>query len=132
MIMDKSGKQGNTGQLTEIHTFNVRGIRDAQKRSRLFCYFRNFFKGIIMLQETYSVSGDREVWGKEWGNDIVISSGSIHSRGVAILLPKGMEYEITECMLDDNGRYILLVGNFNGHEMALLNIYAPTADKCKE
>jgi exonuclease III len=78
------------------------------------------------------VPGDLETWTKEWGGKIYISSGSTHSRGVAILIPNGMDYEINSCLTDDYGRYILLDGIFNGYELTLLNIYAPTAGKNSE
>jgi exonuclease III len=107
-------------------------MRDKNKRNRLFNYFRKNMKGIIYLQETYSVPGDQLNWTKEWGGSIFLSSGTTHSRGVAILLPKGMEYNIKKSHVDQNGRFICLEGNFNNQDLALLNVYAPTSDKHKE
>ena len=89
-------------------------------------------KGIIFLQETYSVPGDQEIWAKEWGGSVCTSNGTTHSRGVAILIPKGMEYSVTNLHEDKNGRYICLEGTFNNDDLALLNVYAPTSDKQHE
>jgi exonuclease III len=88
--------------------------------------------GIIFLQETYSVPGDKDIWSKEWSGGIYTNSGTSHSRGVAILIPKGMEHTIHNIQQDDNGRFIFIEGVFNSYELALLNIYAPTADKQQE
>ena len=126
--MDKTKENNGIG----IHTFNVRGMRNKQKRSRLFTHFKNKFKVIIYLQETYSAPGDLEKRSKEWGSKRIISNGSCHSRGVAILLPKHMEYQINECICDDNGRYILIDDIFEGIKMTLLNVYAPTSEKTHE
>jgi exonuclease III len=89
-------------------------------------------KGIIFLQETYSVPGDKDIWAKEWPGSIYINSGTTHSRGVAVLIPKDMEHTILNIQQDDNGRFIFIEGVFNSYELALLNIYAPTADKQHE
>ena len=97
-------------------------MREKNKRNRLFNYFRKNMSGIVLIQETYSVPGDLATWSKEWGGHVVISSGTSHSKGVAILLPKNMEYNIDKCEIDEKGRYILMVGTFHKHEMAILNI----------
>ena len=115
-----------------INTFNVRGIRDKIKRQRLFKHFKCNLKGIVCLQETYSVPGDLQRWQNEWGGDIYLSHGTSHSRGTAILIPKNYDVNITNAKIDENGRYIYLQGNINGHEIAILNLYAPTGDKQNE
>jgi exonuclease III len=88
--------------------------------------------GIICLQETYSAPGGLELWTKEWGGDIHINNETTHSKGVAILIPKNMVYDIKTIKKDNNGRYILLSGTFNTHDLTLLNVYSPTGDKVKE
>jgi exonuclease III len=93
-------------------------MRDKTKHNRLFNYFRKNMKGIIFLQETYSVPGNLKTWTKEWGGSMYISSGTIHSRGVAILLPKGMEYSINKILEDNAGRYLCIEGTFDLYELA--------------
>jgi hypothetical protein len=132
MKMAEGNTNRDAGHGTQVHTFNVRGLRDKTKRNRLFNYFKKNMKGIICLQETYSVPGDLDVWTKEWAGSLYINSGTTHSRGVAVLLPKGMDYTIHKIQQDENGRYICIEGVFNSYELTLLNIYAPTADKQQE
>jgi exonuclease III len=110
----------------------VRGLRDRNKRTRLFNLFKNNMKGIIFLQEMHTVPGDLEIWQKEWGNNIFMSYGTSQSKGVAILIPNQLEYEVIHSDIDKNGRYIALEGTFNGHKLCLVNVYAPMADKVSE
>jgi exonuclease III len=128
---NKQEDKGKGGAMS-IHTYNVRGLRDNVKRSRMFNLFKNNLKGIIFLQETHAVPGDFEIWQKEWGSTIYMSYGTSQSKGVAILMPKQFDYNIDSIKSDSNGRYISLQGIFNGHKLCLLNVYAPTADKAKE
>jgi exonuclease III len=130
-MANQNAKEGE-GAATSIYTFNVRGIRDKNKRNRLFNYLKKNMKGIVYLQETYSVPGDIERWTKEWGGHIFMNSGTSHSRGVAILIPKNMIYEVKTIEQDEDGRYIVVAGTFNSYDMTLINVYAPTGDKVKE
>jgi exonuclease III len=132
--MDKHDNYEVNGKELEmkIYTYNVRGLRDKNKRARLFNLFKNNMKGIIFLQETHSVPGDLDLWQKEWGNKIFMSHGTSNSRGVAILISKHTDYETTHIDNDSNGRYIALQGTFNGHNICLVNAYAPTSDKVNE
>ena len=98
----------------------------------MFNLFKNSLKGIICLQEMHAVPGDLELWQKEWGNTIYMSYGTSQCKGVAILMPKQLDYDIDSTEVDSNGRYISLEGRFNGHKLCLLNVYAPTADKANE
>jgi hypothetical protein len=47
----------------------------------------------------------------------------VQSKCVAILNPIVIEFNINETNIDENGRYILLDGTFNGHTLCLFNIY---------
>jgi exonuclease III len=88
--------------------------------------------GIVFLQETHSIPSDSKHWASEWQGNIYLSSGTSASRGVAILTPKNMVCNIKETTKDDTGRFLMLKGDFNGLDMTLMNIYAPTADKTTE
>jgi hypothetical protein len=61
-----------------------------------------------------------------------MSYGTNQARGVAILMPKNVQYDIDNVETDSEGRYISLDGTFNGHKLCLLNAYAPTADKIEQ
>ena len=125
-------KEDCTELSTSIYTYNVRGLRDTLKRGRLFTYIKSNMCGIIFLQETHSVHGDLEKWKKEWQGEMFLSSGTSQSKGVAILISPNIDCTIEKTEIDQEGRYIMLTGIFNGHKLSLVNIYAPTADKKTE
>ena len=57
----------------KIGTFNVRGLRDQTKRSKVFNYVRSKSFDIIALQETHSTIGDKQLWTSQWGGKIYYS-----------------------------------------------------------
>jgi exonuclease III len=95
-------------------------------------YLKTKHPGIVFLQETHTTSGDQIIWKNDWKGDIFMSHGSSHSKGVAILIPNNLDYQVNDTELDSEGRYILLNGIFCGKRMSLLNYYAPTCTDKKE
>ena len=85
-----------------------------------------------MLQETYSLEKDENLWTKDWGNQIIFSHGTCHSSGVAILLDKKYDYIIREVKKDTKGRLLLVNIEINNENFILINVYAPTKDNSKE
>ena len=55
-----------------IATLNVDGIRDDDKRARIFEYLRSLKHDFFLLQETHVQTEDIEAWSAEWG---VLASG---------------------------------------------------------
>ena len=119
-------------QSLDIHSFNVRGLRQAKNRQAVFIFFKQKHKGIIFLQETHSIESDEIQWKKDWGGDIIFAHGSTTSRGVATLIPKTYDANFTSIKTDDKGRFIIAEGSVLGEEISLVNIYAPTKDKTAE
>ena len=115
-----------------IHSFNVRGMRDAKKRKKIFSYLKQRCKGIIYLQETYTLPNDLNTWKKEWGQHVYLNHGTSHSCGVAILVTQGYEFETLDTKQDDKGRYIYINATVNGINRAFLNYYNPTSDKVND
>ena len=50
-----------------IATLNVDGIRDDDKRARIFEYLRSFKYDFYLIQETHVQTEDIEAWSVEWG-----------------------------------------------------------------
>ena len=50
-------------------------------------------------------------------------------KGVAILFKENVEYEVKQCNIDKNGRYIIMDVDIQGQRMLLVNVYAPCIDK---
>ena len=74
--------QGNLS----VMSLNVRGLRNQVKRRSIFRFLKDQNCLFYFLQEIYSKPGDETIWRREWGGDIFFSHGSIHSRGVCILM----------------------------------------------
>ena len=59
----------------------------------------------------------------------MLSHGSCNSRGVAILLKRGIDISIQSKILDPLGQFIILKAVIVDTTYVLINIYAPNKDK---
>ena len=59
----------------------------------------------------------------------MLSHGSCNSRGVAILLKRGVDFSVQSKILDPMGRFIILKADITDTTYVLRNIYAPNKDK---
>ena len=92
----------------KLISLNVRGISNFQKRRMIFTWCRKKSADIVFLQETHSKKETELQWKSEWGSEIMLSHGSSNSRGVAILLKRGVDFCIRSKILDPLGRFIIL------------------------
>lgn len=106
-----------------FYLVNVRGLRNRVKS--IFCFLKDQNCDVYFLQESYSQPNDEILWRSEWGGDIFFSHGSLHSRGVCILLNPSLNYTFGDNHKDQNGRIISIDLNFNENKLSLCNIYAP-------
>ena len=109
-----------------ILSLNVRGMRDLQKRRKIFKYCRNKNADIILLQETHGCNKSNTLWLSSWGSTGIFANGLTNSRGVATLFCKKMK--IDEIIRDVNGRYLILTVDMNEEKICICNIYAPNTD----
>ncbi|KAJ1218030.1 hypothetical protein NDU88_005616 [Pleurodeles waltl] len=56
------------------------------------------------------------------------STYSGYSRGVAILLRKGLQWRTKEVLVDQNGRYVLMSGVLLDKACRLVAVYGPNVD----
>ena len=84
---------------------------------------------IIFLQEIHSTKEVENQWRNEWGAEIIMSHGDSNSRGVAVLMKKGVEVIVHSKIMDPQGRFIILKVEFNGNLYVLINVYVPNKDK---
>jgi len=112
-----------------VATFNVNGIGNHKKRSRVFEWLKQKPENIILLQETHSTKEVEREWKIEWGGEIIFSHGQSNSTGVAILL--GSQYttdNITQVYNDMNGRFIAINIIVNNITYCVANYYGPNTD----
>ena len=112
----------------KIGTFNVRGMRDQDKRLQTFKFIRDNEFDLIFLQEMHSSEGDHDYWSSQWSSQIIFSHGATNARGVAILIHKRAKIRILSHEEDLDGRVIYLKADLDGIEVLLVNLYAPNND----
>ena len=78
---------------------NVRGLNDTKKRRQFFRYLKEKSVDIACIQETHAVKSKHRIWSAEWGGKIVFSDDSSRSKGVAILLKKELNCDLTKAKI---------------------------------
>ena len=113
-----------------IATLNVDGIRDDDKRARIFEYLRSLKYDFYLLQETHVQTEDIEVCSAKseggggegscfWG------PGSNRSRCVGIVCNVSLDFEDLEVKRDFDGRLINLKLSIHDWLFQIMCIYAP-------
>ena len=88
---------------------NVRGLRNKNKRIKIFNYLKERLKiGLILLQETHSVVEDLENWSNELDCKLLLNSHTSMSRGTLIAISKNLDYKILDYFSDMQGRLQIL------------------------
>ena len=118
-----------TNSTLRLISLNVRGISNFKKRRMIYTWCRKRNSDIIFLQETHSTKEVEIQWRNEWGAKIYMSHGSSNSRGVAVLMKKGVGVTVHSEIIDPQGRFIVLKVEFNDNIYVLINVYAPNKDK---
>lgn len=109
-----------------VASFNVNGILNPIKRSKILTKMRKEKIDIVYLQETHLSDLEHQKLNKFGYTKVYYSSyGGKHKRGVAILISNRISFEQSFTHKDKDGRYILVKGNINGQMFTLLNVYAP-------
>ena len=113
-------------------TLNVRGIRDKNKRKKLFHWIESTNSDITFLQETYCTSDIVKDIEKDWPGTIINNvSDSVHSRGCMILFSPKFEYKMLDFHLSDDGRNVLVNIMINECIFTLVCCYAPNIPKAR-
>lgn len=112
----------------KVCSFNARGIRCSRKRRKLFLFLHRRNYDVIFLQETHSTPQDTRYWLNEWGGRITFSHGTHQSLGTAVLFYPGFTVSLQSEIIDENGRYIILLLSIDNTEVCFVNIYGPNID----
>ncbi|KAF3842499.1 hypothetical protein F7725_024450 [Dissostichus mawsoni] len=84
---------------------------------------------IICLQETHWDGGCVDEVKKEWMGEVFANNGSVHARGVAILINSGVVKNARMVEDDGEGRMIGVQYEYMGEMFKLINVYAPNGQK---
>lgn len=114
-------------QMSSINvcTFNVKGLANKDKRTRVFEWLKTNNYSVCCLQELHCVKSDISVWQNQWKNQLFLSGNSSNSTGVGILLNINVDYNILQYQEIVEGRLQLLEIEINGNRFSIINVYAP-------
>ena len=111
-----------------ILSANCQGLRDVKKRTDVLNYFRDLKPDILCLQDTHWVQDDLNCIKNLWSGDCFINGSRTNSRGVAVLLSKNFDYNITSIDRDERGNFIMIQLRMSDLTLNITNIYAPNND----
>jgi len=106
-------------------SLNVRGMR-GDKRHTVFRWLCENDFNVVLLQETYCTRSFVTKFNKNWSGEVFHSvSDSEHSRGVCIMLRKGLKCKIIDHHNCNEGRFIMVNMEVDGIGLSIANVYAP-------
>ena len=105
----------------------MRGISDKVKRKAIFEEYRGI-SDFLIIQETHSCPEYEQVWGAEWGGDMILNHGTSSARGIAVLMKKGMLKLCKNIVKSDDGRTIIFDFMENDILVTFVAVYAPNKD----
>lgn len=109
-------------------TYNARGLRDNDKRKQLFMLLKYKALDIVFIQESHAIDADSKFWRFQWGGEVIFANATSSSKGVMILLRKGLSYKYGDSTIDPEGRYIITEMAFDSDSVVLCTIYGPNRD----
>ena len=109
----------------KVCTFNVKGLSDSSKRQQLFHWLKLNKYSICLLQELHCDELSKDLWKKEWGDELFLSGNSRSSTGVGILIITNFDYKVQSYNNIINGRMQSLKLNINEKDVMFLNVCAP-------
>ena len=113
----------------KLLSLNVRGLRNVNKRRAIFSYLKAQKATIFCLQETFIKRGRKSMacrMGGGGGGKIFFSHGSLHSRGVCILLNPHSTFHLRRVEADSEGRFLIVKVIIDEECFFVTNIYVPT------
>lgn len=112
--------------LIKVVSYNVNGVLNPIKRSKILSKMKKDRAGIVFLQETHLTEKEHGKLKRNGYNQVYAASyKSGHRRGVAILISTQIPFQKQSVISDKEGRYVWVKGRVEGVLISLLNIYAP-------
>ena len=104
---------------------NVKGIKDSEKRLKLFEYLSNHINdnGFVFLQETHSLLKDKQKWKDDFKGPLFFSHGKSNSCGVSLGYWGTETFKVVNTACDKNGRILILDAELNDTNFLLINFY---------
>ena len=108
-------------------SWNIRGMGNLVKRSKVFTHLKRLKSDIVFLQETHLRIKDHHRLHCPWVSQVFHSNFNSKAR-VAILINKNVQFSSTHVIADRNGRHLIVAGTLMQKKVLLVNVYAPNFD----
>lgn len=110
----------------KVASWNVNGLNNPVKRSKVMTKIKRENSKVIFLQETHLSQNEHEKLKKFGYRNIFYSTLKTgRKRGAAILIHKSVNFEFIKEIRDSEGRYILVQGKLEKHLTTLISVYLP-------
>jgi len=119
------------GSKVRIGSMNARGLADPVKRRDVFEWLKRKDLEIVCLQDTHLKGEQIKKYEDEWGGKCILNTYTSESRGVAILVKKGLDCTIEEIGKDEGGNLLQVRIKVCGLDFVLTTIYGPNRDNPK-
>lgn len=109
----------------KVASLNLNGAADIRKRMQLYELMKLKSVDVMFVQETHSDRSGETDWRSEWDGEVVLSSLTSVSGGVAVLFSKKflpISYELKEVI---GGRLMMVRAKFECFTLTFINVYAP-------
>lgn len=116
------------GHALKFTSWNVKGLNEPVKRSKVLHHLQTLGTHIAFLQETHLKTDRHFLLQKRWVGQVYHSQFSCKARGTAILIHKSVPFTLSKTKIDKNGRYVIVTGTLYNNPVILANVYAPNWD----
>ena len=113
--------------VVNIISFNARGLNEELKRRAIFDHYRRRCD-VFCIQETHATESSANLWKHEWGGPAYFDNGESNSRGVAILIRKGLNCTTKDPTSHNNGRFCAVTIRHEEKEVRICNVYGLNGD----
>lgn len=116
------------GQNPTVISHNVRGLNIPERRTTLLRELRKGKPKFVFLQETHFKTAQVPRLTDSYFPEAYHATNNLaKSKGVSILISKHASFDITDKLLDPEGRFIFLKGKCDGMPLMLANVYFPNS-----
>lgn len=116
------------GKNLRFISWNLKGANQPIKRNKVMTHLKQLRGDIFFLQETHLCSSEANRIKRPWIEHVFHSKFPVRARGAAILIHKNVPFELSNCIEDPNGRFVIISGRLCGTPVVMACVYAPTWD----
>ena len=107
-------------------SLNVKGLNQPEKRSQVLSSLTKHKAQFIFLQKTHFRSDAiPKLSNHIYQTALHATNSSSKTKGVSILVSKHANFQLSDSLIDPEGRFVFLKGSYESRPVTLANIYCP-------